>query len=438
MRTFYLQTYGCQMNEADSEEIRKLLTSKGMVEVQDYIQADLVLVNTCVVRRKAELKAYSFLGELKGWKQGDGKRKLVLMGCLAARAPQYLQKRFTFLDAIIPGKDVEQMKQEVLRLLPPEDLELLPHLNDTLTTGRRNGHIPVTGMISVIRGCNHTCSFCIVPYVRGRGKSTPLEEVLSQAKNLMATGVKEILLLGQSILSYGKDLSPPTDLQSLLYLVHEKCPEIARIRFITSHPGDVTLEFVRAVKELPRVMEYFHIPFQAGSNRILQLMRRGITIEEYEEKVALIREEIPNAGLSTDIIVGFPGETEEDFEKTLKVVEKIQFDSAFCFEYSPRERTLSALKWGDPVPKTVKQQRFSRLFSRVKEIVYQRNQAWVGKIGEVLVEGKQDGTLYGRLRDYRMVHLQGDESLIGQVLPVHILKAGCWTLTGEIQKPVVS
>jgi len=426
------------MNEADSEEIRKLLTSRGMREVQDYTDADLVLVNTCVVRRKAELKAYSFVGELKEWKEGDGKRKLVLMGCLAAKAPQHLQKRFPFLDAIIPGKQIEQMKEEVLRLLPPEDLELLPHFRDSLSAGPRNGHTSVTGMISVIRGCNNTCSFCIVPYVRGKERSTPPEEVLLQARNLIASGVKEILLLGQSILDYGKDLSPPSDLQTLLYLLNEKCPEIARIRFLTSHPKDVTLNFVRAVKDLPRVMEYFHIPFQSGSNRILQAMRRDMTIEEYYEKVALIREEIPQAGLSTDIIVGFPGETEEDFEETLKVVETVQFDSAFCFEYSPRERTLSALKWGDPVPKAVKKERFSRLFSRVKEIVYQRNQAWVGKTGEVLVEGKEDGALYGRLRDYRMVHFHGDESLIGKVLPVHILKAGYWTLTGEIPEPGVS
>ncbi|MHA2610297.1 MAG: tRNA (N6-isopentenyl adenosine(37)-C2)-methylthiotransferase MiaB [bacterium JZ-2024 1] len=429
MKTFYIRTFGCQMNEADSAEIAEFLLSLGLQPAENVKKADLVLVNTCSVRAKAEQKAFSYIGGLKRWKENEKGRKLGVMGCMAARIPQVISAQFPYVDAVIPGKSIEEMKETVRRLLP-EDMENLPSLKPAWLSSLSTCS-PV-GMVSVIRGCSHNCSFCVVPYVRGPSRSVPPEEVLETIRRYVQRGIKEIYLLGQSILDYGKDFDTPFFLEDLLEKIHQEVPELLRIRFITSHPKDVTLRFVRAVRNLPKVMEYFHIPFQSGSNKVLRDMRRGITREEYKEKVAMIREEIPHAGISSDIIVGFPTETEEDFEETRKLVQEVQLDSAYVFKYSPREHTLSALKWHDAVPPRVKSQRFHLLWEDIKALSLQRNQQWVGKTGEILVEGEEKGYLYGRLPDFRMVHIEGKKDLIGSLVRVFIHQAGTWTLKGTL------
>ncbi|MFN4181994.1 MAG: tRNA (N6-isopentenyl adenosine(37)-C2)-methylthiotransferase MiaB, partial [bacterium] len=401
----------------------------GLHPVENVKKADLVLVNTCSVRAKAEQKAFSYIGGLRRWKEGGNGKKLGVMGCMAARIPKVISEQFPYVDAVIPGKSIEEMKETVRRLLP-EDMENLPSLKPAWLSSLST-YAPV-GMVSVIRGCSHNCSFCVVPYVRGPSRSVPPEEVISAIHRYVQRGVKEIYLLGQSILDYGKDFARPFYLEDLLEKIHEEVPELLRIRFITSHPKDVTLRFVRAVKNLPKVMEYFHIPFQSGSNKVLRDMRRGITREEYIEKVAMIREEIPQAGISSDIIVGFPTETEEDFEETRKLVQEIQLDSAYVFKYSPREHTLSALKWSDAVPPRVKSHRFHILWEDIKSLSFQKNQKWVGKRGEILIEGEEKGYLYGRLPDFRMVHIEGKRELIGSLVQVVIQSAGTWTLKGSL------
>ena len=424
MRRIYIQTFGCQMNEADSAELRDMLLTLGLVEARSPREADLVLVNTCSVRKKAEDKAKSFIGQLRRWRAKRPERRLAVLGCMAARDPEGIRERFPFVDAVIPGKDLEQMKAEVRALLP-EDLALLPHLQGYSAPR-------IIGMVSVIRGCNNACSFCVVPYVRGREVSLPPEQVLRRVGELLDHGVAEIYLLGQSILDYGKDLEPPVPLEDLMAQIVARYPTLKRLRFLTSHPKDLTERFVRTVRDLqPTVTPYFHIPFQAGSNRILELMRRDITIEEYYEKIAMIRELIPEASISTDIIVGFPTETEEDFAQTLEVVRRVRFDGAFVFKYSPRPHTLANLKWGDPVPPEVKARRFETLYALVREVVYERNRSQVGKEGVVLVEGQEDGRLYGRLADYRMTHLPGPTSWIGQLVRVRITGAHPWHLDAE-------
>lgn len=427
-RTFFIRTFGCQMNEADSSEIRDLLLARGLRETADPATADVVIVNTCVVRRKAEIKALNFILELKNWKKEDPThRRLAVMGCLAAKEQKALEARLTHVDAVIPGKDIARMKRMVADLLP-EDRDLLPQLTRASVNN-------VTGFVTVIRGCNHACSFCIVPYVRGAELSTPPGEVVRQVRELVASGAREVYLLGQSVLDYGRDLDPPINLQTLLEIVHEAVPHLRRIRFITSHPKDLTLDFVQRVKALPRVAEYIHIPIQSGSNRILDVMRREITVEEYKDKVAMIRAELPHAAISSDIIIGHPGETDEDFEGTMRLLEDTQLDASFVFKYSPREHTLSALKWGDPVPPEVKERRFNCFYARLKEIVHARNQRLVGSTAEVLVESVEDGMAKGRLRDYRMAHLplgtQPSAVRPGAFLNVKIVRAGIWTLSAE-------
>jgi tRNA-2-methylthio-N6-dimethylallyladenosine synthase len=425
MQTFHIRTFGCQMNEADSQEIREMLLSLGLTETENWENADLVLVNTCSVRKKAEEKAFSFIGETRAWREADSGRRLAVMGCIAARDPDGIRRRFEFVDAIIPGKDLDAMKKSVRDILP-EDLALLPHLSGYPASN--HGSSPVVGMVSVIRGCNNACSFCIVPYVRGREVSVPPEKVVDRVARLVEGGSAEIYLLGQSILDYGKEWTPPFLLEDLLAKVASEVPGLRRLRFITSHPKDVTRRLVEAVRDIPLVAPYFHIPFQSGSDKILERMRRDITVQQYYETVDLIRSTIPSASISTDIIVGFPGETDEDFEGTMEVVERVRFDGAFVFKYSPREHTLARLKWGDPVPPTVKSQRFIRLYNRVKDIVFEKNREKVGTIGEVLVEGARDGMLYGRLADYRMTHFRGPPEWIGQLIPVRIESAQNWSL----------
>ncbi len=429
MKSFFIRTFGCQMNEADSMEIRDFLLSLGLEETANPKIADFVLVNTCSVRDKAEQKAFSYLGALEKWKEQKNGRKLAVMGCMAARIPQKITDSFPFVDEVIPGRRIEEMKEAVRRLLP-EDLQNLPALK-SFWLASLSTYAPVS-MVSVIRGCSNTCSFCVVPYVRGPSRSVPPDEVLQVVGSYVQRGVKEVYLLGQSILDYGKDFEKPFYLEDLMERIEQEVPELLRIRFVTSHPKDVTLRLIQAVRDLPRVQEYFHIPLQAGSNKVLNDMRRDITIERYKETVAMIRQEIPSAGISTDIIVGFPTETEEDFEQTLKVVEEIQFDSAYVFKYSIREHTLAWVKWGDPVTPPQKSSRFHRLWERIKAIAYEKNQKFVGAEGVVLVEGEEKGRLYGRLPDFRMVHFAGRKELIGSLVKVHINSAGTWTLQGTV------
>lgn len=432
MKTFHIRTYGCQMNEADSQEIREMLLSVGLTEVEDWASADFLIVNTCSVRKKAEEKAISFLGATRDWRESDFSRRLVVMGCMAARDPSGLQRRFEFVDAVVPGKDIGAMRNAIREVLS-EDLTLLPHLAGSAIGTR--GRAPIIGMVSVIRGCNNACSFCIVPYVRGREVSLPPDQVVARARSLVERGSVEIYLLGQSVLDYGREWNPPFPLEDLLAKVAAEVPGIKRLRFLTSHPKDVTEHFVQGVLQLPVVAPYFHIPIQSGSDRVLERMRRDITAQRYCETVEMIRSIIPSASISTDLIVGFPGETDEDFEATMEIVEKVRFDGAFVFKYSPREHTLARLKWGDPIPPSVKSERFIRLYSRIKEIVYEKNREKIGTTGEVLVEGHRDGQLYGRLADYRMTHFDGPPDWVGQLLPVRITEAQNWSLKAQPLRP---
>ncbi|GIX48254.1 MAG: tRNA-2-methylthio-N(6)-dimethylallyladenosine synthase [Candidatus Tectimicrobiota bacterium] len=430
-------TYGCQMNKYDSERIAGLLQQAGYTLTADVRQAHLVLLNTCSVREKADQKFYSELGRLKRLKTRRPELLIGVCGCIPQRARDEILQRAPYVDLVFGTlnlsrvvelvRQVEETREPVLEITDEvldDDLGVLPVARDSR----------VTAFVSVMQGCNKHCSFCVVPATRGPQVSRPLPVVLEEVRRLAEAGYREVTLLGQNVNAYGKDLRPRrVDFADLLAAVNA-VDGIARIRFVTSHPLDFTPRLIAAMAELDKVCEYLHLPFQAGSNRILKLMRRGYTAEAYRELIAQIREAVPDIALSTDVIVGFPGETEEDFLETRRMLELVRFDSIFLFKYSPRPGTL-APQLPNPVPEAVKQRRFEGLLNMQKRIALAANLPYEGRTVEVLVEGpskKDPAKLTGRTRTNKIVNFAGDARLIGELVPVRITRAGLYALEGEL------
>ncbi|GBD13314.1 tRNA-2-methylthio-N(6)-dimethylallyladenosine synthase [bacterium HR24] len=419
---YHIWTEGCQMNEADSAKLAAGLARLGYQEASRPEEADLAVVNTCVVRQKAEDRAISYLGYLRHLKQRKNPQlRIAVMGCLVGPRVDELKARLPFVDIWARPQDFDAILRE---LVPESDLggEFWPE-----TFPEPKGP---TAYVPVIHGCDKFCTYCIVPYRRGRERSRPIAEVQREVRYLCSRGVREVTLLGQTVEAYGKDLPDRPDLGDLMAALHET-PGLVRLRFLTSYPKDMTERIVRRVAELPKVCEYFNIPVQSGDNEVLARMRRGYTVEEYLEKIDLIRQVVPGAAITTDVIVGFCGETEEEFQHTLDLLERVRFDKVHVAAYSPRPGTIAWRRMDDDVPHHEKMRRLHAVEELQEGIARQLNEALVGTVQEVLVEGERGGKLYGRTRTNKLVHFPG-EARPGELVQVRIERASPWSLQGEL------
>ncbi|WP_130807078.1 tRNA (N6-isopentenyl adenosine(37)-C2)-methylthiotransferase MiaB [Senegalia massiliensis] len=436
-KKYLVVTWGCQMNEHDSEKIEGILESLGYISTSDKEEADLIIYNTCLVRENAELKVYGNLGELKRIKRENPNLIIGVCGCMMQKkgVRKVIKEKYSHVDIIFGTHNIHKLPE----LIEDHDQKmnmLVDVWNDSkeiiedLPTKRK---YDFKAFINIMYGCNNFCTYCIVPYTRGREKSREPKDILKEAKRLSEEGYKEITLLGQNVNSYGKNLEEKVSFAELLYMLND-VEGIERIRFMTSHPKDLSEELIDAMTKCDKVCNHLHLPFQSGSDRILKKMNRKYTKKQYLTLVDKIRKAIPDIALTTDIIVGFPGETEEDFEDTIEVVKHSKFDSAFTFLYSIREGTPAA-KDKDQIPDDIKHTRFNRLLEVLKEISLERNQNLIGKEVKVLVEeiSKNDSTkLSGRTDTNKLIHFEGNESLIGSVVNVKVNTAKTWTLEGEI------
>ncbi len=410
------------MNEADSDKLAAGLARLGWQPAARPADADLAVVNTCVVRQKAENRAVSYLGHLRRIKEardGDSPLRIAVTGCIVGPRTDDLRARFPYVDVWARPQGFDTL---IRHLAPDSDLggEFWPH-----TFPQPRGP---TAFVPVIHGCNKFCSFCIVPYRRGRERSRAIDDVAREVASHCAKGVREVTLLGQTVEAYGKDLGDKPDLADLFAAIHDT-PGLHRIRFLTSYPRDMTERIVRAVAQLPKVCEHFNIPVQAADNEILARMRRGYTIEEYTQWVDRIRDAVPTASLSTDVIVGFCGETGSQFQRTLDLLEHVRFDKVHVAAYSPRPGTFACRFLEDDVPHEEKMHRLHAVEALQERIVAEINQALVDTTQEVLVEDQRDGVLTGRTRSSKLVHWRG-EARSGDLVSVRITRASPWALRG--------
>ena len=420
--TMSIQTLGCQMNAKDSEKMTAILSYIGYEETEEPV-ADLVLFNTCTVRENANMKIYGRLGYLKNHKKKNPHMKIVLCGCMMQEADEVerVRKSYPFVDIVFGTHNIYKLAELLYTQIQSEGRvmdvweEAIEIIEDL--PGKRKYSFK-TG-VNIMFGCNNFCSYCIVPYVRGRERSREPEEIIKEIRGLVQDGVTEIMLLGQNVNSYGKGLPQEITFAELLRKVNE-IEGLERIRFMTSHPKDLSDDLIQAMADCEKVCSHLHLPLQSGSSRILKKMNRHYTKEDYLLLVKKIREKLPDIALTTDIIVGFPGETEEDFEETLDVVSKVRYDSAYTFIYSKRSGTPAA-SMEDQVPEDVVKERFAKLLKVVQTISAERTNEKLGMTEPVLIEqvNEQDESLVtGRLSNNAVVHLPGDASMIGSIVPV--------------------
>jgi tRNA-2-methylthio-N6-dimethylallyladenosine synthase len=432
----YIETYGCQMNEHDSERILRLLEGSCYSETKEAGEADVILINTCSVREKPEHKVYSALGRYKRLKEKRG-AIIGVAGCVAQQEGDRLLDRVPYLDMVIGThaipllpqllQKIEVSGERVCETSFDQEGKYLEAVLPQKSLGK------VKSYVTIMQGCDHFCSFCIVPYVRGREKSRTSQEIFEEVKHLTEMGVKEVCLLGQNVNGYGRGLEEEISFSELLRRINE-IEGIERIRFTTSHPKDLSEELIQAFSRLKKLCEHIHLPFQSGSDRILKAMHRGYTKESYLEKIDRLKKVCPSIAVTSDVIVGFPGEEEKDFEETLDLMRMVQFDDLFSFKYSPRKGTRAA-QFMDKVEEKVKQDRLSTLQEIQKEITLQKNQELEGRVEEVLVEGRskqsaQDVT--GRTRSNKIINFEGGLNLVGKLVPARITKPYPHSLRGEI------
>jgi tRNA-2-methylthio-N6-dimethylallyladenosine synthase len=435
-RTVFIKTYGCQMNVYDSERIMGLLQGCGYTLAPEAAAADVILLNTCSIREKPEHKLYSILGRLKEYKDANPALILGVGGCVAQQEGEKLFEKAPHLDLVfgthsidsLPGliKQVEAEREKVCRTGLREE----GYSDEGVCCAASPG---VSAYVSIIRGCNNFCSYCVVPYVRGREKSRPQEDIIQEIQQLCRRGVREVTLLGQNVNSYGSDNGRTGSFPRLLEAVNE-VTGIERIRFITSHPKDLGDDLIRCFSALGKLCPHIHLPFQSGSNKILRLMNRGYTREEYLSKVEGLRRACPPIAITSDVIVGFPGETDEDFEQTLALMEAVRFDDLFSFNYSDRPMT-AAIRFEGKIPPEVKRERLARLLEMQNEHSIGRNRTLLNTEEEVLVEGmsKKDGRrITGKTRSNKTVIAEGGEEFTGRLVPVRIRSVTAHTLSGDI------
>ena len=432
-----VDTYGCQQNEADSEKLRGYLAEMGYGFTQDEFQADVIVVNTCAVREHAEMRVLGNVGALNHTKKNKPEQIIAVCGCMVQQPhmAEKIKKSYPVVDLVFGPHELwhfpelmEQVMTGHKRVFATEDS------TGAVAEGiplRRDGK--VKAWLSIMYGCNNFCSYCIVPYVRGRERSRLPEDILREARELVNQGYKDITLLGQNVNSYGKDLDCGVDFSDLIRMIND-IPGDFLIRFMTSHPKDATEKLFKTMAECEKCAHQLHLPVQAGNDRILKVMNRGYTSEKYLAQVALARKYMPDLVLTTDIIVGFPNESEEEFEDTIKLVEQVRYDAMFTFIYSKRVGTPAA-SMPDPYTREDKQRHFDRLTEVANRISGEKHKEYEGKTLRVLVDGetgRDEYNLSSRTNGGRLVHLKGDKALIGRFIDVKITASNTWALYGEV------
>jgi len=425
MSSYYIWTIGCQMNKADSESLSTALNEAGLSAAPNASQADVVVLNSCVVRQSAEDKVVGNLGMMKSVKAKKPGQILALMGCMVGARTEDLERRFPQVDLFMRPQQFSPM------------LDLLEERLGIDTEGCLSAVAPaspsVSSYVPVIHGCDLMCTFCIIPFRRGRQVSRPVEEITHQVDLMTRRGMKEVTLLGQTVDAYGHDFDEPCDLSRLLHAVHS-VEGLERLRFLTSHPIFMSQDIIDAVAQLPKVCEHINLPFQAGDDQVLEAMRRRYTQGQYRELVDRIRQTVPDVAISTDVIVGFPGETREQFMETYNLVEDVGFDKVHMAAYSPRPGTFAHRRLPDSVSLEEKQHRLKALESLQKDIQEKKNRRIVGATEEVLVEGRKKGRWQGRTRQDKLVFFEHPSDMLGRTVEVKIEAATAWSLRGTPAK----
>ncbi len=434
-RNLAVLTYGCQMNKYDSERIVGILEGLDFQLTEDLTLADMILLNTCSIREKAEQKVFSQLGRLKRLKEGNPDLIIGVCGCIAQIEGDSIFQRAPQVDLVFGTLNIDRLPYMVREVEKKRGrvLEIAEDCNPDIQSPLTFRESRIRAWVSIIQGCNNYCTYCVVPYTRGRERSRSSSVILDEIRGLAEQGYKEVTLLGQNVNSYGKDRSDDIDFSELLSMV-EEIDGIERIRFVTSHPKDISVKLMYAMRDLSKVCEHLHLPVQSGSDRILDMMGRGYTSEEYLSKVDRLKSLISGIAISTDIIVGFPGESDDDFKKTEEILRKVEYDSIFLFKYSPRPETLAA-SLSNHVPTDIKEERFDRLLMIQKEITLKKNRDMEGGIEEVLVEGpskKDRKKLTARTRSNKIVNFSSNRDIKGEMADLKIVRGGLYSLDGEV------
>ena len=432
-KTYYVKTYGCQMNEHDSENIKAMLEQMSFKEASDYEKADLVILNTCSIRENAHNKTFGMLGRLKHLKEENKNLVVGLCGCMAQeeKVVKDIMSKYTWVNFVFGTHNIHRLPYILSESFDTKKQEIEVYSKE----GNIVEGIPVKrenkykAYVNIMYGCDKFCTYCIVPYTRGKQRSRDKDDILKEINELVKEGYQEVTLLGQNVNAYGKDFDYDYNLENLLEDVSKT--NIPRVRFMTSHPWDFTDGMLEVIKKYPNIMPAIHLPVQSGSSRILKLMGRKYTKEEYITLFDKIKK-IPNVSVSTDIIVGFPNETEEDFNETLDLVNYCKYDNAYTFIFSPRENTPAA-KMKDDVPLKVKEERLARLNETVNKYFLENNKKLVGKTVKVLLEGESEkkGMLFGYTDTNKLINVEADSNLIGKIIDVEVVEAKTWSLDGK-------
>ena len=436
---YMIQTFGCQMNEHDSENLAGMLDAMGYESTMMTDDCDLIIYNTCAVRENAELKVYGNLGHLKLAKRKNPDLKIAVCGCMMQQphVVKEIKSRYKHVDLVFGTHNLYKFPELLTNTMDSDKLLVdVWDVDGEVVEGLRSSRkFELKAFVNIMYGCNNFCTYCIVPYTRGRERSRTPEDIINEIKDLAAKGTKEITLLGQNVDSYGKTLEEDITFAELLRMVNE-IEGIERIRFMTSHPKDISDEVIYAMRDCDKVCEFLHLPVQCGSSRLLKKMNRHYTKEDYLRIIEKAKAEIPDIAFSTDLMIGFPGETEEDLLDTIDVVEKVKYDNAFTFIYSKREGTPAA-KMEDQILENVKHERFNRVLSKVNEILVDLNASYVGKTVEVLIEGKSktdESKFTGRTRQNKLVNFtvkNPEANLLGTLMNVKITESNTFSLVGE-------
>jgi len=431
-----VDTYGCQQNEADSEKLRGYLALMGYGFTMDEFQADVIVVNTCAVREHAEMRVLGNVGALNHTKAKKPGQIIAVCGCMVQQEhmAEKLKKSYPIVDLVFGPHELWRFPELLLAVMTGHGRVFAAEPSDGVVAEgvpkSRDG--AVKAWLSIMYGCNNFCSYCVVPYVRGRERSRRPEDIVSEARQLVAAGYRDITLLGQNVNSYGKDLGSGVDFSDLIRMIND-IPGDFLIRFMTSHPKDATEKLFKTMAECEKCAHHIHLPVQSGSDRVLKVMNRNYDSAKYLSQTELARRYMPDLVLTTDIIVGFPGETDEEFEQTIALVEKVRFDAMFTFIFSPRVGT-PAYSMPDPYTREQKQVRFDRLVEVSNRISGEKHREYEGTVQRVLVDGetgREEYNLSSRTNGGRLVHLRGDESLIGKFIDVKITSSNTWALYGE-------
>ncbi|MEO8483974.1 MAG: tRNA (N6-isopentenyl adenosine(37)-C2)-methylthiotransferase MiaB [Acidobacteriota bacterium] len=438
---YFIETFGCQMNVHDSERLGGLLDAAGYEAASSDATADLVVVNTCSVREKAEEKLYSRLGEIRQAAAEAGRTPTIAVtGCVAQQEGEALLKRGASIDVVVGTQSLKQLPELVARARDTQrrQLDINPYEDVSFPLGMVRHSDPVRAFVTIIEGCNEFCAFCVVPYTRGHERMRPVSDILADVRHAASTGHREVQLLGQIVNHYQAPDDVSCDFAELLRRVHD-VDGIDRLRFASPHPRHVSDALIQAFRELPKLCRHMHLPLQSGSDSVLQAMRRRHTSSHYLDLVDRLRQALPDIALSTDLIVGFPGETAEDFEATLDVVRRVRYHSLYSFKYSPRPNTLAHRRMSDDVPEGEKTRRIMALQSLQRDLQLERFAQLVGSVEDVLVDSisrRRASDVAGRTSGNTVVNLRGPAEWLGQILPVRITEASPNSLRGEALMPV--